>query len=158
MKKLIFLTGIVLAISCGENKENVNNEASDFELFGEQITEENAVDPSQVATQLEGKDTLKIKVKTKITEVCQKKGCWMNVDMGNNETMTVRFKDYGFFVPKEAAGREVVFEGMAFRDTTSVDELKHYAQDAGKTAEEIEAITEPEVGLSFEASGVIIKK
>ena len=158
MKKLLFLIGIVMAVSCGENKENANNSESQFDLFGEQITEENAVDPSQLATQLEEKDTVKIKIKTKINEVCQKKGCWMNVDLGNSEEMKVRFKDYAFFVPKDAAGKEVVFEGFAFRDTTTVNDLKHYAEDAGKTPEEIEKITEPKIGVAFEASGVMIKK
>lgn len=158
MKKLFFLIGILLAVSCGENKEITGSTEQQFDLFGDVITEENSVEPAQLASQLEGKDTVKIKLKTKIKEVCQKKGCWMNVDLGNEVEMTVRFKDYAFFVPKDAAGKEVVFEGLAFRDTNSVDDLKHYAEDAGKTAEEIEKITEPEVSISFEASGVIIKK
>lgn len=159
MKKLLFLLGIAMAVSCGENKEQAAGAAeSSFDLFGEQITEDNALEPSQLSVQMEGKDTVKVKLKTKIKEVCQKKGCWMNVDLGNNEEMTVRFRDYAFFVPKDAAGREVVFEGLAFRDTTSVEDLKHYAEDAGKTPEEIEKITGPEVSISFEASGVMIKK
>ena len=40
---------------------------------------------------------------------------------------------------------------------TSVEELKHYAEDAGETQEVIDAITEPEISLAFEAKGVIIK-
>ena len=147
-----------MAVSCGGNKENSIPAESQFDLFGEQITEDAAIEPVQLAAQLEGKDTLTIKVKGKIKEVCQKKGCWMNIDMGNNEEMTVRFKDYAFFVPKDATGREVIFEGVAFRDTTSIDDLKHYAEDAGKTAEEIAKITKPEVSISFEASGVMIRK
>jgi hypothetical protein len=81
----------------------------------------------------------------------------MDLDLENGETMTVRFKDYGFFVPKDADGRIAIIEGWAKKDTTSVELLRHYAEDAGKTKEEIEAITEPEIGYSFEAKGVIIK-
>ena len=158
MKKLLFLLAIAFAVSCGEKKDGTTAEDAQFDLFGEQITAGNAIAPEQLAAQLEGKDTVKIKLKTKIAEVCQKKGCWMNVDLGNNETMTVRFKDYGFFVPKDAANKEVVFEGLAFLDTTTVDALKHYAEDAGKSQEEIDKITEPEISIVFEASGVMIKK
>lgn len=158
MKKIAVLIGIAMAVSCGETKNNeVVNEAQ-FDVFGEQISVDNAVEPSQLSAQLEGKDTVKIKLKTKITEVCQKKGCWMNVDLGNSEEMMVRFKDYAFFVPKDAAGREVVVEGLAFHDTTTVEDLRHFAEDAGQTPEEIEKITEPEVSISFEASGVMIRK
>jgi hypothetical protein len=89
--------------------------------------------------------------------VCQAKGCWMKLDLGNNETMRVTFKDYGFFVPKDAKGREVVIEGVALKSLTPVDELQHYAKDAGKTAEEIAAITEPVQELSFEAVGVLMR-
>lgn len=158
MKKLLFFIGIALAVSCGENIEKSNVSEAQFDLFGDLVTEENALEPAQLAVQLTGKDTVRIKLKTKITEVCQKKGCWMTVDLGNNTEMQVRFKDYGFFVPKDAAGREVIFEGLAFHDTTTVEDLKHYAEDAGKTPEEIEKITESEITIGFEASGVAIKK
>jgi hypothetical protein len=73
--------------------------------------------------------------------------------------MRVTFKDYGFFVPKEGMeGKEVVFEGVAKRKVTDVDMLKHFAEDAGKSQEEIDAITEPKVELTFVANGVIIKE
>ena len=47
-------------------------------------------------------------------------------------------------------------QGYAYRSVTPVDELKHLAQDAGKTQEEIEAITEPKEELKFLASGVLL--
>jgi hypothetical protein len=39
-------------------------------------------------------------------------------------------------------------------DTTTVEELKHFAEDDGKSKEEIEKITEPKIEMVFEASGV----
>ena len=48
-------------------------------------------------------------------------------------------------------------QGMAYMDTTSVDMLRHLAEDAGKSQEEIDAITQPELTLAFEATGVVIK-
>jgi len=47
-------------------------------------------------------------------------------------------------------------EGHAFKETTPVEELRHYAEDAGKPQEEIEAITEPKEEVKFLASGVLL--
>ena len=70
--------------------------------------------------------------------------------------MRVRFKDYGFFVPKDIAGRQAVVEGYAFREVTTVEELRHYAEDEGLSAEEIAKITEPVEEVKFLASGVYL--
>jgi len=66
----------------------------------------------------------------------------------------VRFKDYGFFVPKDISGKDVIVEGKAYSTEVSVEELRHYAEDAGKSKEEIMAITEPEQTYAFLATGV----
>ena len=42
----------------------------------------------------------RIKVKGEIISTCPMKGCWMNMLVAN-DTVLVRFKDYGFFVPKK---------------------------------------------------------
>lgn len=81
----------------------------------------------------------------------------MKVDMAEAADMRVRFKDYGFFVPLDSEGSEAIIEGIAYRDTVPVDELRHYAEDAGKSEEEIAAITEPEVNVRFLAHGVLLK-
>jgi len=61
-------------------------------------------------------------------------------------------------MPKDLAGQQVVMLGKAYRETTSVEDLKHFAEDEGKSAEEIAAITEPKTELKFMASGVMILK
>lgn len=90
-----------------------------------------------------------------ITDVCAKKGCWMRVADGDDEVF-VRFQDYAFFVPRNAAGHEVVLHGTVETKTTSVEELRHYAEDAGKTPAEIAAITEPESTTTVFADSVYI--
>lgn len=163
MKKLFILSTISLVLfsSCGENKEAKNETVlidTTLQYFGDSITQIDAIAADQLSAQMKGMDSLKVKLTGVIEEVCQKKGCWMNMNIGNNQSMKVRFKDYAFFVPKDAAGKTVFMEGVAYTDTTSVAELKHYAEDGGKTKEEIEKITEPEISISFEANGVVIKK
>jgi hypothetical protein len=164
MKKILFLTVISAALltACGDHKEEVKTETATadttLQYFGDSITQEGAIVSTDLATQMQGKDSLKVKLTGTINEVCQKKGCWMTMNIGNDKTMQVKFKDYAFFVPKDASGKTVFLEGVAFTDTTSVAELQHYAEDGGKSKEEITKITEPEITISFEANGVIIKK
>jgi len=50
-----------------------------------------------------------------------------------------------------------VIEGTVYMETTSVDDLKHFAEDEGLSEDEIAAITEPETSLTFVADGVIVK-
>lgn len=126
-------------------------------LRGEEVDESAAISVAELIKLMEGKDKLEVTVKARVEECCQKKGCWMKVDMGNGQTMMVTFKDYGFFVPLESAGKTAIMKGIAYYDTISVDMLRHYAEDAGKSKEEIEAITESSYALAFEASGVVLK-
>jgi hypothetical protein len=113
------------------------------------------------ASQLDGisTDSLpnEVVIEAEILECCRKKGCWMTIDMGEGKSMRVTFKDYGFFVPLNADGRVATLKGAASVDTVDVETLRHFAEDAGKSKEEIEAITEPEYELTFEATGVLIK-
>ncbi len=103
-------------------------------------------------------DTLALKFKSTITDVCKKKGCWMKMDLADNSESFVRFKDYGFFVPLNADHSEAIVSGRAYLDVISVDQLKHYAKDGGESQEEIDKITAPKVTYAFQADGVLIQK
>lgn len=171
MYKLTFLGLLAIMIfACGNPK---NTEATtttpdgktltrvEGKHFGEIISEEGTVAYEQLLQRMEGTadGNLMIKVKGQVESVCQAKGCWMNIvsnQDGVEEEMFVKFKDYGFFMPKDIAGRKVIMDGYAFKEVTSVDELRHYAEDEGKSKEEIAAITEPKKELKFMASGVIL--
>ena len=99
-------------------------------------------------------DSVRVTLSGTINEVCQAKGCWMTLDAGNDQEMIVQFANYGFFVPKDIAGQQVVVHGLAFYQITPVEELRHFAEDAGKQPEEVAAITEPQRELRFLADGV----
>jgi hypothetical protein len=137
---------------------NTSISAQKKATFGDKITDKDFVLADEFLEKLGNNDSLEIKLKAPITSVCQKKGCWMHVDLGNGKSMMVRFKDYGFFVPIDAAGDEVIMQGKAFKEVLSVEMLRHYAEDAGKSKAEIEKINQAEEILTFEASGVIVYK
>ena len=150
-------------VSCaGEAKEEAKQEEVaevKYSSYGEEINSDGAISYAEMMTSLAANDTVEVKLAGEIDRTCQMKGCWMKVNVEEGqEPLHVTFKDYGFFVPKEGVEtKETIFEGQAYVDTISVDMLRHYAQDDGASAEEIEAITEPEIVITFEASGVLIK-
>lgn len=125
---------------------------------GDKITADGALTTDEMLAKFEADGGFEGKVSTEILACCQKKGCWMRVDLGNDQEMRVSFKDYGFFVPLDSKGSQVIMQGKAYTDTVSVEMLKHLAEDAGKSQEEIDQITEPEVAMAFEASGVLLKE
>ena len=150
MKKTIFTTIAILISFVGFSQK--------MENFGGKIKADGAIPTTELLKKADGKEKVAAKVQGTVESVCQVKGCWMKVKLDDGQTMRVTFKDYGFFVPKDIAGKTVIFEGVAEVKTTPVSELKHYAQDAGKSKEEIAKITEPEKALTFVANGVLVPK
>lgn len=144
-----------------ENNQDSTQEVVAYESFGETISQENAMNAKEMFTKyasLKQGDTINVKFATSIDEVCAKKGCWMKIPLNDDTKAMVRFKDYGFFMPLDAKDREVILEGKAFVQETTVEELQHYAEDAGKSKEEIAEITEPKIEYAFVANGVLMKK
>ncbi len=95
------------------------------------------------------------KIQGTVTAACQMSGCWMKMDCGAGNPMRVTFKDYGFFVPKDLAGKQVVVQGVAMKKEVSVETLRHFAKDEGKSEAEIASITEPAWEYEFVADGVL---
>jgi len=126
-------------------------------FYGSVIATDGALQAQDVREALAEDGRASLTFEGEVTATCAKKGCWMDVASGN-DTVFVRFLDYSFFVPTEGAeGKRTVVQGEAFYDTLTVPMLKHYAEDAGKSQAEIDAITEPELRLAFTATGVMIE-
>ncbi len=114
--------------------------------FGERITADQAITVDQLQKVLVSKaeDSRKMDVKIKgvVTDVCAMEGCWIKVQSPDGKIM-VKMKDHKFTVPVALNGKTVVIGGSAEEKITSVEQLKHYAEDAGKSKAEIAAIREP---------------
>lgn len=165
MKNILFILILsFVALSCkNENPEEkpiaeIEEVAMNYQSFGEEITNEDVLTKNEMHEKyktLKLGDTVDVKFASIVKEVCQKKGCWMNLDMEDQEAL-VRFKDYGFFMPKDIAGQEIIVNGRAYVEEMSVEDQRHYAEDGGKSADEIAAITEVKRTLAFEANGVLL--
>lgn len=161
MKKyFLILTLSALLISCNK-KSNSTDFVENYASFGDSISKDGALSKEEMFAKyesLKAGDTLNVKFKSKIIDVCQKKGCWMNLAINNDKEVFVKFKDYAFFMPLNSKNEEVIVNGKAFVSIESVDELKHYAKDAGKSQEAIDSILVPKTTYSFLADGVLIKQ
>ncbi len=163
MKKIIYVVTVLLMVASCNKKVEVKSveEAASYVKFGDSISADGAISKEELLAKYEAlkpTDTLDVKVLSKIVDVCQKKGCWMNIELGSGKSAFIKFKDYGFFVPKNAAESEVIIHGKAFVEVTSINDLKEYAKDAGKSKAAIDSIVAPETNYSFMADGVLIKK
>ncbi|TRX50202.1 DUF4920 domain-containing protein [Fulvivirga sp. M361] len=168
---LLYSLSIFFLVACGSaQKESNENESSALQEgdakaetvltgnYGEKIDETGAISTTEMLALLEDADSISLKVQTKILSTCAMKGCWMNVALSDEDQMRVTFKDYGFFVPKSGVeDKNTIVEGYVKKVTTDVETLRHFAEDAGKSPEEIESITEPKREITFVASGVIIQ-
>jgi hypothetical protein len=169
MKNFIKFFAIAVLVFASCKKENTEKgtekeakqEIVEFDSFGDKITNDAAITAEEMLVKFNNMkvgDTINVKFASSIKEVCSKKGCWMKLPLDDDQETMVTFKDYGFFMPLDSKDREVVLEGLAFVKETSVEELQHYAEDAGKSKEEIAQITVPKKEFAFEANGVLMKK
>jgi hypothetical protein len=159
MKNLIIILTTIISISCA-NTDLPNDKLSDLpQIYGDStMNEKGKISGLELLNILSVRDSAIVRVEAPITSVCQKKGCWMYVDLDSNNEMLVRFKDYGFFVPMNSEGDTAIIQGLAKVDTLSIAWQKHLKEDANASQEEIESITSPKIIFSInEATAVIIK-
>jgi len=144
-----------------KNEVKAGEIKAEYASFGDRFAADNALSKDQMLAKykaLKPGDTVAVKFKSKIKDVCSKKGCWMAMELPNGKESFVKFKDYAFFVPLNAAEQDAVISGKAFVSEVSVAQLRHYAKDGGKSEQEIAKITEPKTTYGFMADGVLISK
>lgn len=163
MKKLILIfavavSTVVFAQDQAKKMGPPEGNALVGDVYGAQVSAKSQKSAMSTATLnkklKKAKKLENVAVTGKVTEVCDKKGCWMTVQTDNNERFFVKMKDYAFFVPTALKGKNVVLEGAAETKVISVDEQKHYAEDAKKSQAEIDAITKPQEEIRFVATGI----
>jgi hypothetical protein len=144
-----FSTGIAMA-------QPPNVPANKGDKFGTEVTVENAVPVEEMVKSLKADQKASdVKIKGEVTQVCEAEGCWLRMKNGN-ETIMVRMKDHKFFVPTVMKGKTIVVQGAAQVKETSVAQLKHYAEDAGKSKAEIDKIKEPKKEVVLNADGIVV--
>jgi len=177
MKKAQIL-GLSLAVislsmfSCGkkapETARQVEPEAAiaaldpqAYKFYGDSISIADAINMDSLIKLVDKNGQSDATVVGEVVSSCQSMGCWMKVKKSDSstESMQVMTKDHAFFLPiADFKKKQVVFKGVAFYDTTSVENLKEFAADEKLPAEEIAKINKPKIELSFIAEGIAIQK
>ena len=94
------------------------------------------------------------RIAAKVSGVCQNKGCWMTLTAPElKQEVRVKFKDYAFFMPKNAMGGKVDIEGVLTEREMPQDEAQHYADDAAKAGEAPRKVTGPVKAYQIMATG-----
>jgi len=154
MKKLLLLApalfmGFVLLAQPPEG------EANSGMVFGKKTTAADAIPVNELPAKLKGAEPAEVKVTGKVKEVCKAEGCWLKMETADG-AMMIKMKDHAFLVPLSMNGKTIVVDGTATLKETSVEMQKHYAEDAGKSKEEIDAIKTPKKEITMQAKGILV--
>ena len=155
MKKILFAAVLftALAANAQETPEKEKVQAAKGVVYGKVSDEKKIVPVDELKNKLVD-DKFEGQVQGKVVEVCQAEGCWIKIQRTDGTSMMVRSKDHAFLMPANIVGKTVVIEGTAVIKEISEDLRKHYAEDAGKSKEEIAKIKGPEKDVQFAAKGV----
>ncbi len=164
----IILGVAILMTSCSNEKKEIEETITETEeitvelgeSYGEfKVNPEEAISVEEMLMAFkENPKVNEFTFEASLIEVCSKAGCWVNIEKGNGETFMVRFKDHFTIPPATEVGTEAYLHGVAHYDTISVELLQHFAEDAGKSEEEINEITESKFEIGFECDGITLKK
>ncbi|WP_207430095.1 DUF4920 domain-containing protein [Sabulibacter ruber] len=156
--KIFAVLAVVVATSTVAFAQNTIPSAKPGATYGKKVTAQKAVQLPALTKKLSADSAFSGKIEGKVVEVCKKKGCFMKLARENGDPIMVKFTDYAFFMPQDIVGKTVVVEGTAKVKETSVERLQHFAEDAGKSKEEIAKITQPKRDIEIVADGVLVVK
>jgi hypothetical protein len=140
----IFLFGILISCASLKNEYGIV-----------QVDETAAISVAELVSRMDkSKEPQTVTIKSPLSAVCQNAGCWVQVPKPDGKPLMVRFKNHFTIPPATPLGTESYIHGIAYWDTVSVKMLRHYAEDAGKSQEDINKITQPEFKLNFEGDGI----
>lgn len=155
MKKLFFSLLIISAVSAQAQDHNSEiPPATKGTVYGTApAAAGDAINPNEIQAKM-ANGVFEGKVTGKVTEVCKAMGCWFRVEKADGSSLMVKTKDHAFFMPQNLVGKSVTIEGTASIKEVSEEKRRHFAEDAGKSKEEIKKIKGSEKEVQFIASGV----
>ncbi|MHA6697622.1 DUF4920 domain-containing protein [Chryseobacterium sp. A321] len=117
-KLIILLLGLsTFVLAQKEDSSNLipSKSVQKGQTFGEKVgssTGTKSLNPTQQKV-ANAESSKKITLQGEVTQVCENKGCWIVIKTPKNEKFLVEMKDYGFFVPQDIRGKQVLLEGIA---------------------------------------------
>lgn len=132
-----------------------------YKLYGANLKQARTIPAETVFDNPDAYDGRTVRLTGTIDAVCEKRGCWLTLRRGER-ILRARFVESGectkgFFVPRDAAGRDVLLEGMVRQEELSEATARHYLEDGGASEAEINQIVGPQKALAIVCTGVAIK-
>jgi hypothetical protein len=153
MKKIIFSVVLLFTLAANAQDDKEKTQAAKGVVYGTVSAEKSPVAPDQIVDKLVD-NKFEGQIRGKVAEVCKAEGCWIRLEKADGTTLMVKAKDHSFVMPENIVGKTVLVEGSATVKEISEDLRKHYAEDAGKSKEEIAKIKGAEKNVQFAAKGV----
>ena len=126
---------LLLALAPGKSAAEPLAKLPAGQDYGAGITLADLSDFEDVLSQPEKYAGSPVLIRGRISDVCQRKGCWTVLRQGE-EQVRVRFLDYAFFLPKDCSGKEAYVEGIVAVETLSEKMARHYASESRQEASE----------------------
>jgi hypothetical protein len=100
-----------------------------------------------------------VQARGKVTETCQKMGCWMNLADESGKLVRIKVKDGEIVFPKTAVGKTAIAEGKFAKLDLSKEQTialkKHEAEENGKPFDPA-TVTGPTVIYQIQGTGAVI--
>ena len=124
---LVFTTPVAVKADKGSDDTNSIATAAAVQSFGEKLPAGETVSVERVLADPAAFEGKEVRTEGVVRRACTKKGCWMEIAAHATEGpgCRVTFKDYGFFVPLDAAGSKVVLAGRVERKKVPKAQVDH---------------------------------
>ncbi|MGZ8537018.1 MAG: DUF4920 domain-containing protein, partial [Flavisolibacter sp.] len=139
MKKIMFSAILFFALAANAQEEKEKIQAAKGVVYGTVSAEKAPVNPDEIINKLVD-NKYEGQIKGKVAEVCVAEGCWIRLQKADGTTLMVKAKDHSFLMPENIVGKTVLVEGTATVKEIPESQRRHYAEDAGKSKEEIAKI------------------
>ena len=108
-------------------------EAQKAQDFGAPFTIEEVTASKDVFADPEKFVGKKVRIEGKVSDVCQKMGCWMVISEGD-KSMRITTKSHKFFVAKDGAGSTCHIEGEMISRELDPERTAHFESESSKGA------------------------
>lgn len=128
--------------------------------YGKPLTDATPVKVSELMAKPDAYVGKVVKIEGLVTEVCPKRGCWINV-AGDKEFQTIRVKveDGVIVFPLTDKGKKVVAEGtftkMELTKEQAIERAKHHAEET-KTKFDPASVTGPQTVYQIQGTGAVV--
>ena len=100
--------------------------------FGAALSDREAVALAQITGDPESYAGQTVKTEGEITAVCQRMGCWMEMNDGEGPTVRVPMAGHSFFLPRDVSGRRARIEGEVALRQLPPGEAQHLAEEGAQ--------------------------